>query len=102
MPMCCFGVRPDPNGGSAVCFEVFDPMTGAVVVSAMHEVEAEDDARRRDQHTGGPVVVTLCLGPAEFAALRAAVCAYLNRASHHQRVLEELYEFFTGRGSNRG
>jgi hypothetical protein len=56
----------------------------------------------RDHGAGDPPVLTLCLGPAEFAALRAAVDAYLNRASQHQRVLEELYQLFTGPGSNLG
>ena len=53
-------------------------------------------------HGGGPPVLTLRLGPAEFAALRAAVDAYLHRASQHQRVLEELYQLFSGRRSNLG
>jgi hypothetical protein len=55
----------------------------------------------RDHGASGPPVLTLYLGPAELAALRAAVGAYLHRASQHHRVLEELYELFTGRGSER-
>jgi hypothetical protein len=84
MPMCCFGVPLFPDGGSGACFD------------------GEDDARRRDHDRGGPADVTLCLGPAEFAALSAVVSAYRNRVSHHPRVLEELYELLTGRESHHG
>jgi hypothetical protein len=73
---CRFGIRRYPNGGSAACFEVFDRMTGAAVASGMRRVEAEDDARRRNQDLSRPAAMTLHLGPADLAALRAAVDAY--------------------------
>ena len=72
-------------------------MTGAAVASGMRRVEAEDDARRRDYDPNAPAAVTLCLSPAELAALRAAIDAYRAGAGHHHRILEELYTLFTGR-----
>jgi hypothetical protein len=98
---CRFGVRRYPNGGSAACFEVFDGMTGSAVASGLRRVEAEDDARRRNHDPRGPAGAALCLTPAELAALRAVVDAYLVRASGHSRILEELYEILTrGKGDS--
>jgi hypothetical protein len=68
----------------------------AVVAAGMRRVEPEDDARRRNQDTCGPAFVTMRLGPAELTALRIALDAYLAEASDHHRILEELYELFTG------
>jgi hypothetical protein len=97
MVTCRFGVRRQPNGGSDACFEVFDRMTGAPVGGGMRRAEAEDEARRRNHDTSGPPPVTVCLRPAEFDALRAAVDAYLAwAADRHARILEELYELFSG------
>jgi hypothetical protein len=101
MTTCRFGVRRYPNGGSALCFEVFDRMTRAAVASGMRRVEAEDDARRRNHDTSSPATVTVHLGPADLAALRAAIDAYLSRAGdHHARILQELYELFAGGPNN--
>ncbi len=100
---CRFGVRRYPNGGSAACYEVFDRMTGAAMASGMRRVEAEDDARRRNHDLSGPATVTVCLSPAELAALRAAVDAYLTRpGGHHARILQELYELLTSRPTDNG
>jgi hypothetical protein len=97
MQTCRFGVRRYPSEGSGACFEVFDRMTGAAVAAGMRRGEAEAEARRRNDDTSAPAV-TVCLGPADFAALRAAVDAYLADASHPLRILEELYELFIGQG----
>ena len=50
-------------------------------------MEAEDDAHRRDQDTSGTPAATVCLGPAELSALRAAIDACLVGAGHHSRIL---------------
>ncbi len=100
---CRFGVRRYPNGGSPACFEVFDRMTGAAVASGMRRVEAEDDARRRNHDPSGPAAVTVCLSPAQLAALRAAVDAYLTRpGGHHARILQALHELLTSRPHDKG
>jgi hypothetical protein len=82
-----FGVRPYANGGSDSYFEVFDRMTGAAVASGMSGAEAEVDARRRNDDTSSPPVLTVRLDPAELAALRAAIDAVLARAGDHSRIL---------------
>jgi hypothetical protein len=84
MVTCRFGVRRSPNGGPESCFEVFDRMTGAAVASGMGRVEAEADARRRNQDTSGSAV---CSDLLEFAALRTAIDGYLARAGRHARIL---------------
>ncbi len=103
MQTCRFGVRPYANGGSPISFEVFDRMTGAAVGGGMRRAEAEDQARGRNHDTSGPSTVTLYLRPAELDALRAAVDAYLAwAADRHSRILEELYELFSGGERNPG
>jgi hypothetical protein len=93
---CRFGVRRQDESSSASHFEVFDRTTSAAVGWGMTRAEAEAEARRRNHDTSGSAAVTVWLGPAELAALRAAVDAYLTRAGHeHSRILEELYQLFT-------
>ena len=87
METCRFGIRPHPNDGSDSCFEVFDRMTGAAVASGMRRAEAEADARRRNHDTSGPPTPTVCLDPAELAALRAAIDGYLAGAGHQSLIL---------------